>query len=72
MEAWSQTDYAAVAGITAIAATRAISRPLITMEKMTIPKIRQARRRDRNELAKMQGLLWVGERAARETSERAR
>jgi aminoglycoside 6'-N-acetyltransferase I len=58
MEAWSQTDYAAVAGITAIAATRAISRPLITMEKMTIPKIRQARRRDRNELAKMQGLLW--------------
>jgi aminoglycoside 6'-N-acetyltransferase I len=28
------------------------------MESMTTPKIRQARRSDRNELAKMQSLLW--------------
>lgn len=31
---------------------------LIRIERMTIVKVRQARRSDRNELAKMQALLW--------------
>lgn len=39
-------------------AIRGNLRPLITMASMTNPTVRQARRRDRDELAKMQALLW--------------
>ena len=42
------------------AATRAIRNEPITIPSMTIVKVRQARRSDRNELAKMQALLWPG------------
>ena len=40
------------------AAIRAIRNEPITIASMTIAKVRQARRADRNELAKMQALLW--------------